>query len=199
MAKLKFLMDRRILVLIALAAAAYAAAGRGNTLAYIGMVYYFLCAIAVFRNDPRAAYLLWAAVAVHLALVVYSVWKWQIMSVIPCHFCMAAAGFALLAATAWSSMRLAILPAILMVGVWFAWPLAFAIEPLPVLDQTGSQIQIQSAEKNPPDASLIGEDNPQTEIQVDPEKEEASPTVKTEAKTTTEADQTASPPEPHSE
>jgi hypothetical protein len=156
MTKFKLLMNRRLLVLLALVAAAIAAAGRGDTLAHIGMAYYLLCAISVFRNDQRSGYLLWAAVGVHLMLVGYSAWRWQTLAIIPCPYCMSAAGFALIAATAWSKIRIAFLPVLLMLGAWYAWPLAFAYSgPLPVNNQIGSQIQVQPAAATSPLTSII--------------------------------------------
>ena len=182
MMKLKLLMDRRALVLLALAAAAVSAAGRGNALAYLGMTYYFVCAVAVFRSDRRAGYLLWLAVAVHLTLVAYSVWRWQALAIIPCHFCMAAAGFALLAATAWYRRPLVVLPALLMISVWLAWPLVFAAEQ-PQSNQPGSQVQ-EAARPNEKPAAAAAEANGQP-VQIQPDTAANKPAA--EQKTTADA------------
>jgi len=123
-----FFKDRRLPVLLALAGAMTAAAAKGNALAVLGILFYALCAAAVWRRDPRAFYLLWLAVAVHLSLALYMIWRLLTVAAIPCHFCMLAAGFALLAAVAWTSIRWSTVPALLLLGGWLAWPHVFGAD-----------------------------------------------------------------------
>lgn len=122
------LRDRRLPVLLALAGAIAAAGAKGNALAILGILYYALCAAAVWRRDPRAFYLLWLAVAIHSFLALYLIWRLLTSFAIPCHFCMLAAGFAFLAATAWTNIRWTMLPAVLLLGGWLAWPYAFGAD-----------------------------------------------------------------------
>jgi hypothetical protein len=73
--KMKYTLRlKKLLVLAALVGAIIAAYGKGNTLAYIGIVFYTICAIAVLINHRRTSLLLWFAVLVHAALVGYMVW-----------------------------------------------------------------------------------------------------------------------------
>lgn len=119
------LLLNKILVLMALAGACWAAYERGNVLAYIGIAYYVICAGAVLLNHRRTSLLLWLAVLVHVSLTGYMLLDWQINGLIPCYYCVAAAGFALLAAVAWWKTPVVLLPALLMVAVWYAWPMIF--------------------------------------------------------------------------
>jgi len=116
---------KRIIVLAALAGAVIAANGRANALAYTGIAYYLICAVAVLLNHRLTSLLLWSAVLVHAALTGYLIWEWLTTGATPCFYCLGAAGFALLAAVAWWKTPAALLPAILMATVWFAWPLIF--------------------------------------------------------------------------
>ncbi len=119
---------RKILALIALAAAATSAYNAVGYLVYGGISYYSICAIAILFNHRRANLLLWGAVGVHAVLVGYSLWWWQTDQIIPCIYCFGAAGFALLAATVYTRLPVAILPALLIAGVWFAWPRLFYLD-----------------------------------------------------------------------
>lgn len=116
---------KQLLVLAALVGAIIAAYGKGNALAYTGIAYYAICAVAVVINHRRTALLLWLAVLAHAVLVGYLVWDWQINGLIPCSRCTAAAGFVLLAAVAWWKTAAAILPALLMLVVWYGWSIVF--------------------------------------------------------------------------
>jgi len=119
---------RKILALIALAAAATSAYNAVGYLVYGGITYYTICAIALLLNLRKANLLLWGAVGVHAVLVGYSLWGWQTAQIIPCIYCFGAAGFALLAATVYTRLPVAILPALLIAGVWFAWPHLFYLD-----------------------------------------------------------------------
>jgi hypothetical protein len=119
---------RKILALIALAVAATSAYNAVGYLVYGGITYYTICAIAILFNYRRANLMLWAAVGVHALLVGYSLWGWQTAQIIPCIYCFGAAGFALLAATVYTRLPVAILPALLIAGVWFAWPHLFYLD-----------------------------------------------------------------------
>jgi len=119
------LFVKNSIVLAALTGAVIAANGRANALAYLGMAYYLICAVAVVRNHRQTSLLLWSAVVVHTALTGYLIWSWLTSGAMPCYYCMAAAGFALLAAVAWWKTPAALVPALLMATVWFAWPLIF--------------------------------------------------------------------------
>lgn len=116
---------KQSLVLAALVGASIAAYGKGNALAYTGIAYYTMCAVAVLINHRRTSLLLWFAVLAHAVLAGYLVWDWQINGLIPCSHCTAAAGFALLAAVAWWKIAAAILPALLMLVVWYEWSIVF--------------------------------------------------------------------------
>ncbi len=139
------LMVKRLLVLSALAGAIIAAIGKSNNLAYIGSSFYIICAIAVFINYRRTSILLWLAVLVHAALTGYLIWQWQNAGVIPCNYCLAAAGFTLLAAVAWWKTPIAFLPAVLMAAIWFGWPMIFY--PQSVYNQIDGQVTVQSVLK----------------------------------------------------
>jgi len=65
------LLVKKIIVLAALAGAVIAANGRANALAYLGMAYYLICAVAVVLNHRQTSLLLWSAVLVHTALTGY--------------------------------------------------------------------------------------------------------------------------------
>ncbi|NPV92710.1 MAG: hypothetical protein HPY50_18230 [Firmicutes bacterium] len=133
----------KIIVVAALLAAARSAYGSGDLLAYMGIAYYLVCITALVVDHPRTGWLLLFAVAVHAVLTSYAVWRWQALGIIPCHFCLLAAGFALLAAVIYHRPRLAALPLALMVAVWWAWPLVFvdrsAPSPPPAIESTGDQ------------------------------------------------------------
>ena len=116
---------RKIFALLALVAAIVAARGAGNYLAYAGVSYYLICIIAILLRFRRAGCLLWFAVGVHVLLTGWSLWSWHTELIIPCHYCLWAAGFVLLAATAFYRLPAAVLPVLLMVGVSAAWPYAF--------------------------------------------------------------------------
>jgi hypothetical protein len=118
---------KQLLVLAALVGAIIAAYGKGNTLAYIGIAFYAICAVAVIINQRRTSLLLWFAVLAHAALIGYMVWDWQINGIIPCSHCTAAAGFSLFAAVAWWKTPLALLPAVLMIVIWYEWSIIFPL------------------------------------------------------------------------
>lgn len=125
----KTYLDKRVFVLLALAGAIVAAYFKGNALAYLGIFYYSICAVAVLLNYHRTNILLWGAVAVHCVLVSYILWDWTFSSIVPCRYCMTAAGFALLAAVTWQKKSLAFLPVLLMLVVWYWWPTIFYHTP----------------------------------------------------------------------
>ncbi len=124
----KSLNPRKILALLALAAAAASAYNAVGYLVYGGITYYTICAIAILFNFRKSNLLLWGAVGVHAVLVGYSLWSWETAHIMPCIYCFGAAGFALLAATVYTKLPVAILPALLIAGVWFAWPHLFSLE-----------------------------------------------------------------------
>jgi hypothetical protein len=84
---------RKIFALLALVAAIVAARGAGNYLAYAGVSYYLICIIAILLRFRRAGCLLWFAVGVHVLLTGWSLWSWHTELIIPCHYCLWAAGF----------------------------------------------------------------------------------------------------------
>lgn len=121
---------RKILALLALAAAIAAARGAGNYLAYAGVSYYLVCIAAILLRFRWAGCLLWFAVGVHVLLTGWSFWEWHSELIIPCRYCLWAAGFVLLAATAFYRLPAAVLPVLLMVGASAAWPYAFGEKAL---------------------------------------------------------------------
>ena len=142
--------SRKFLALLALAGAAASANGAGNYLAYAGTTYYAICAMAILLNFRRASLLLWAAVGVHAVLVGYALWGWQTAQIVPCIYCFGAAGFALLAATIYTRMAAAVLPLLLIAGVWYAWPSIFADKGQPgVNQQPGVEAQYQTPVQQP--------------------------------------------------
>jgi hypothetical protein len=137
--------SRKFLALIALAGAAASANGAGNYLSYAGTIYYAICAMAILFNYRSAATLLWAAVGAHAVLVGYALWSWQTAQIVPCIYCFGAAGFALLAATIYTRLVAAVLPLLLIAGVWYAWPSIFADKGQPgVTQQPGIEAQYQT-------------------------------------------------------
>jgi len=140
---IKTLLDKRIIVLLALVGAIVAAYYKGNALAYLGILYYSICAVAVVFNYSRTGLLLWTAVAVHFVLISYMFWNWTFSSIVPCRYCMAAAGFALLAATVWHKKNLAVLPAVLMVVIWYWWPTIFYHTPRQVYNEIVNHAVVQ--------------------------------------------------------
>ena len=142
--------SRKFLALIALAGAAACANAAGNYLAYIGTVYYAVCAMAILLNFRNTALLLWAAVGAHAVLVGYALWGWQAAQIVPCIYCFGAAGFALLAATIYTRLAAAVLPLLLIAGVWYAWPSVFADKGQPgVNQQPGVEAQYQTPVQQP--------------------------------------------------
>jgi hypothetical protein len=138
--------SRKFLTLIALTGAAASANGAGNYLAYAGTMYYAICAMAILFSFRRTAFLLWAAVGTHAVLVGYALWGWQTAQVTPCIYCFAAAGFALLAATIYTRLAAAVLPLLLIAGVWYAWLSIFADKGQPVVThQPGIEAQYQTS------------------------------------------------------
>lgn len=140
---------RKILALIALAAAAITAYGAVNYIAYGGITYYTICAIAILFNYRRASLMLWAAVGVHAVLVSYALLSWQTAGAHLCPYCFGAAGFALLAATVFTRLPAAILPVILITGVWFAWPHVFVKSHAGASQQPVSETQSQTSGTQP--------------------------------------------------
>ena len=142
--------SRKFLALLALAGAAASANGAGNYLAYAGTTYYAICAMAILLNFRNTALLLWAAVGAHAVLVGYALWGWQTAQILPCIYCFGAAGFVLLAATIYTRMAAAVLPLLLIAGVWFAWPSVFADKGQPgVNQQPGVEAQYQTPVQQP--------------------------------------------------
>ncbi|NPV89515.1 MAG: hypothetical protein HPY50_01910 [Firmicutes bacterium] len=128
MIDIKTLSIQRSLAILALVGAIIASYNAGNILAYTGIAYYILCIVALLMNYTRANLLLWAAVGVHVGLTSYAFWRWQALGIIPCHFCLMAAGFALAAAVVYYRPKLAVLPLALMLVVGYTWPYIFAVE-----------------------------------------------------------------------
>ncbi len=182
---------RKIFALLALVAAIVAARGAGNYLAYAGVSYYLVCMLAILLRFRWAPYLLWFAVGVHVFLTGWSLWSWHTELIIPCHYCLWAAGFVLLAATAFYRLPAAVLPVLLMVGVWAAWPYAFGDKVLDEINPpAGETIQPVSApgdnqpgEKDDtlqagesPEGGLPAE--PEDSAAVNPAPAKASPAIK---------------------
>lgn len=147
---------RQYLTVIALLGAIYAANGSGDLLAYMGIAYYILCIIALLTNYQRAGLMLWAAVGVHIGLTGFALWRWQAMGIIPCHYCLLAAGCALVAAVFYARPKLVVFPLILMVSVACAWPYVFEAKNSPAYVQVENElngpndINAQKAEITPP-------------------------------------------------
>jgi hypothetical protein len=156
--------SRKILALIALTGASVMAYNAGNYLSKAGVVYYTICALALLLNYRRAALLLWAAVGAHAVLVGYALWGWQSAQVVPCIYCFGAAGFALLAATVYARPVAAVLPALLIACLGYAWPYVFADKTSGGAEQQPSiELQYQTSGQQPeyqspgvkPDAAAV--------------------------------------------
>lgn len=145
---------RKITALIALAGASAMAFGTGNYLSYVGIAYYVICAAAILLSFSRVGLLLWAAVGAHILLTAYSVWNWQAAGTIPCQYCIGAAGFVLVAATALYRLPAVILPVLLVTTVWYAWPSIFSNNGQAgvIQQQTQSQTTEQQAVDQPVEA-----------------------------------------------
>ncbi|MFX4262412.1 hypothetical protein ACOBQJ_09425 [Pelotomaculum propionicicum] len=174
---------RKILALIALAGASVMAYGAGNYLSYTGVTYYAICAAAVILNFNRAVLLLWAAVGVHAVLVGYGLWNWQSANIVPCIYCFGAAGFALLAASAYTRLAAAAAPVFLIAVTWYAWPYLFTDNGQAGVPQ---QTQTQTTEQQP-------ENKPTADVNFDP----AGEITKTDqdSQTVSAATQSEIPPE----
>ena len=165
--------SRKFLAMIALTGAAIMAYYAGNYLSKVGVFYYAISAIALLLNYRRSSLLLWAAVGAHAVLVGYSLWQWQAAQVQPCIYCFGAAGFALLAATAYTRLAAAIVPALLIASVWMAWPYVFADNGQPGFNQqpgletqyqtSGQQPENQTPEVKPDTAAVEGATAPTTQ------------------------------------
>ncbi|MGI6678437.1 MAG: hypothetical protein ACOX2Q_05055 [Dehalobacterium sp.] len=142
------LKDKRLLVIVALIGAVIAAYGRGNALSFLGIAFYLLCAAVMLTKHKLTSYLLWFAVLFHAGLTVYSLWLWQTTGVIPCHYCMWAAGFALIAAVAWWRPPVVVLPLLLMLLGWYNWEPFFYGAYLEEF-QTKETIQNLESEQSP--------------------------------------------------
>ena len=208
---------RRYLALLALCVAAYAAYSAGNYLSYVGIAYYLLCAAALVKNHPKAPLMLWTGVGAHIFLTGYALWLWQSEKIIPCHYCLAAAGFVLMAATVMYRLPLVILPAVLIAGVWIAWPWIFEgatqtdsfqakDEPTVQIQTTGTQPENKpgETEENVPPTATVSETRPeQAEKQNSPEATAlteqtagAAGSGKTEIQTETTEKITSATPDP---
>lgn len=115
---------QKALVLLALTGAMMMAFMAHSSLTYIGILYYLICLVVVLKSDCRTIpnQLLWAAVGLHLILICYLLWIWKTIGIFPCFFCIAAAGFALIAATAFSKLPLSVIPMVLLAMLWYNWP-----------------------------------------------------------------------------
>lgn len=132
----KVIGDKRLIVLAALVFAMISAWGRGNELAFLGIGFYMICSVLVFKNHQRASLFLWFALGVHVILTGYSLWTWQRFGIVPCHYCLLAAGFVFLASMFWWKRSAALLPLLLMLMVWYNWDGLF-YPPVPtVLQET---------------------------------------------------------------
>lgn len=114
-----FIVKFIVLSLIAISSAS--AFYVGDLLSWVGITYYFICALAILKDHPKAPALLWAAVAAHSVLVGYSLFNWYHEGIIPCPYCFASAGCILIAATARTKLTAAVLPAILVLAVGYSW------------------------------------------------------------------------------
>ncbi|MEN6327155.1 MAG: hypothetical protein ABFD18_13260, partial [Syntrophomonas sp.] len=70
-------------------------------------------------------------------------WNWTFSSIVPCRYCMTAAGCALLAAITWQKKSLAVLTAILIVAVWYWWPTIFYHTPRQVYNEIFNNAVVQ--------------------------------------------------------
>lgn len=151
--KIKELGAQRLLAIVALLGAIGAAYGAYSTLTWPGIAYYTFCIAALlFIKDRRVIYLLWFAVGFHAVVTVgYSLWLWQTQQIIPCIYCFSATGFALIAALVMYRLPVAILPVLLLAGMLYAWPYAFAVEPKATASPNNAEVQpaISPAELKP--------------------------------------------------
>lgn len=108
---------KKVIVVSVLAGAIAMSILAQGVFTWAGIIYYALCAAAVIKKYKYALVMLWAAVVVHTALVGYSLYSTQI-----CPYCLAAAGFVLVAAVAAWKPAITVLPALLIAGIWYAWP-----------------------------------------------------------------------------
>lgn len=116
----------KILVLSLLAISSASAYYVGDLLSWMGIAYYFACALAELRGYRKAHLMLWAAVGAHAALTGYSLHNWYIEGIEPCPYCFAAAGCILIAAAARTRLKAAVYPAVLVLAVGYSWPWLFA-------------------------------------------------------------------------
>lgn len=141
--RIKELGVRRLLAIVALTGAIGAAYGASSILTWPGIAYYTLCIAALlFIKDRRVVYLLWFAVLFHAVITVgYSLWLWQTQQIIPCIYCFSAFCFALIAAVVMYRLPVAVLPVLLMAGMLYAWPYAFALEPKATASPGNTEVQ----------------------------------------------------------
>ncbi|MDD3652981.1 MAG: hypothetical protein PHO01_02165 [Desulfotomaculaceae bacterium] len=133
---------QRLLAVLVLAGAIYAAYNASGILTWLGVAYYIFCiaALLLFKH-PRVRLLLWFAVFAHTLLVGYSLWEWKTEQVIPCLYCFSAAFLALIAAILLYRLPVAIVPVIFFAGMLYAWPYAFAVGPGNLVEPAASNIE----------------------------------------------------------
>lgn len=168
----KIIGDKRLVVLAALVFAMISAWGRGNELAFLGIGFYMICFVLVFKNHQRASLFLWFALGVHVILTGYSLWAWQRFGIVPCHYCLLAAGFVFLASMFWWKRSAALLPLLLMLMVWYNWDGLF-YPPLPTVLQETTE-----GGENQDDQKLVSDLNKSEQEQ----KTEATPAPGAQAK-----------------
>lgn len=122
----KLVYPQKLVGSLCIAGAVVSAYNVGDYISWTGIIYYFVCLLALIRDHPRVKLLLWGAVAAHAALVGYSIWRWLYLGIEPCPYCFASAGLMLVAATAQTKLPAAILPAMLIIVAAYAWPSLFA-------------------------------------------------------------------------
>lgn len=113
---------QKLLAVLSLAGAVVMAFKAGGDLSWAGIACYTVCMAGIIKNHPRTLAILWAAAGVHVLLTGYS----QVQNLPFCPYCLAAAGFTLLAATSLWKLPAAVVTALLMICVWYAWPWYFS-------------------------------------------------------------------------
>lgn len=188
---------QRLLAVLALIGAIGAAYGAYSILTWPGIAYYTICIAALlFVRDPKVTYLLWFAVVFHAVVTVaYPLWLWHTQQIIPCIYCFAAFCFALIAAMIMYRLPVAVLPVLLMAGMLYAWPYAFALEPKATANPISDEVQqtVSPVEPEPAtDVKTAGNQNDQTGS-AEPGKATATTALPNNSPTVSESPQVNTP------
>lgn len=163
----------RIIAILAVVGAITAAYYKGDLLACLGISYYLLCIAALVLKHPRAGLLLLGAVGVHVTLVIYSLLRWQVFNITPCHFCFLAAGCALVAAVVYYRPRFAVFPVTVIIAGFYLWPGIFWTNQV----QVSAPVVVEAADVNEPATAWTEVDS--TPVTADQDKANSAPIVST--------------------